>query len=529
MKLPPRTIPRPAIALLCLTLGLVACGPGGTNAVRPNDRAIVRAAIEAAPSHGFGPTLFSSADATLRDQLIAYANAQHGADRDPGSVEQAWGMRAETFDARAEFAQAASTGHLREWIATLAPPSPQYAALRAAFAHYQRIVADGGWLQIPAGPTLRTGVSGANVALLRQRLAVETQIAPNPSPDRFDASLAQALRMAQLRYGIQPTGALDDATRSALNVTAEVRLMQIKANLQRWRWAPRHPAGTRIDVNVPAGVASYYVDNARRLQMRIAVGRPGDETPMLTATIRSIVINPPWNVPESIAERELLPREQREPGYLARSGFVQISDNGQTRLQQTPGPRSALGVVKFNFDNRYGVYLHDTPSRAAFAQARRSVSHGCVRLERAVELASLVLAQQGWSSERLQQAIAAGDTQEVSLEAPISVRLFYWTAWVSNGQVSFRDDIYHWDESTARLADGVAQRPPQIAATTPQLPPATDQAIPSDDEYIPAQNFGDYATTNEEDEPDPDPVIEPPPETKPKPDLSLQPLPSTQN
>src|SRR6185312_17417902 len=171
---------------------------------------------------------------------------------------------------------------------------------------------------------------------------------------------------------------LDDATRRALNVPAATRLMQIRANLQRWRWAPRRPSGTRIDVNVAAGVAAYYVNNAPALTMRVAVGRPGDETPMLTSAIRSIVINPPWNVPESIAQRELLPKEQAEPGYLASHGFVQISDGDQTRLQQTPSPQSALGVIKFNFATRYGVYLHDTPSRAAFAQARRSVSHGCV-------------------------------------------------------------------------------------------------------------------------------------------------------
>jgi murein L,D-transpeptidase YcbB/YkuD len=332
--------------------------------------------------------------------------------------------------------------------------------------------------------------------LLRQRLSVEAQLPASSRPDYFDAGLAQALRAAQTRYGLVASGILDDATRRALNVPAATRLLQIKANLQRWRWAPRTPASTRIDVNVPSGAAAFYVDNHPALQMRVAVGRPGDETPMLTSVIRSIVINPPWNVPQSIAERELLPREEREPGYLASHGFVQVSDDGGTRLQQSAGPQSALGAIKFVFDNRYGVYLHDTPSRAAFAQARRSVSHGCVRLERAVDLASMVLARQDWSSERLRQAIAAGETSEVQLESPIPVRIFYWTAWVSGGEVHFRDDIYGWDEATAALADGVVQRPASTAAadtTTATTETEQPQAPTEDNDYVPAQTLDNDA------------------------------------
>jgi murein L,D-transpeptidase YcbB/YkuD len=360
---------------------------------------------------------------------------------------------------------------------------------------------------------------------------VEAQVPSSQTSDRFDAGLAQTLRNAQIRYGIQATGMLDDATRRALNVPVETRLIQIRANLQRWRWAPRHLSSERIDVNVPSGVAAYYINNRPALTMRVAVGRPGDETPTLTSTIRSIVIDPPWNVPDSIAERELLPKEQAEPGYLASHGFVQVSDTGGTRLQQAPGPTSALGVVKFNFENRYGVYLHDTPSRAAFAQARRSVSHGCMRLERAVDLATMLLARQGWSSDRLSQAIAAGQTSEVPLQTPVPVRIFYWTAWVSNGQVSFRDDIYGWDEATARLADGVVQRPAQVVAenTAPTTHVSADQSM-ENPELIPAQTFNDYAAGDEEAQgektPDQDDQSDATPQTKPAP---VQPLPPNQS
>jgi len=515
-----------ALLALALTLTLAACGPSVS--IRPSDRTIVRQTLQAASSEGFGANRFAPDDARLADEIIAYAAAQHGVDRDPATVVRSWGIHGERYDAGVEFARAEADGNLREWIASLQPPSGQYGALRRAFARYQQIAQAGGWPQLPPRPALRVGASGANVALLRQRLAVEAQLPPPATrADHFDAGLAQALRTAQTRYGLAVSGALDDATRRALNVPAETRLTQIKANLQRWRWAPRHPSSTRIDVNVPSGAAAYYVDNAPRLQMRVAVGRPGDETPMLTSVIRSIVLNPPWNVPDSIAQRELLPREEREPGYLASHGFVQVSDEGETttRLQQTPSPQSALGVVKFVFENSYGVYLHDTPSRAAFAQAQRSVSHGCVRLERAVDLASMVLVAQGWSSERLRQTIAAGQTTEVRLETPVPVRIFYWTAWVANGQVQFRDDVYGWDEATATLADGVVRRPPTtvIAAsdtTTTAAPEPTQETTDSD--YIPAPTLhGDVM--GYEDAPETDETASPEP-VKPESD-SEQPTP----
>jgi hypothetical protein len=504
---------RPAQSRLCLALfafltcALGACGQSPSNSIAANDRTIARQTLEAAPSHGFGEHRFSTDDNRLGEEIVAYAEAQRGVDRNPATVDPSWGMRGERYDASGEFSRAEASGGLggvlsgglQAWIASLPPPSAQYGALRTAFARYRQIVQAGGWAQLPPGPPLHAGASGPNVLALRQRLAAEAQLAQTPRPDYFDAGLGAAVRNAQLRYGLASSGVLDDATLRALNVSAETRLMQIKANLQRWRWAPRNPSGTRVDVNVPTGAAAYYVANVPRLEMRVAVGRPGDETPMLTSVITSIVINPPWNVPDSIAERELLPREQREPGYLAAHGFVQISDNGQTRLQQSAGPQSALGAVKFVFENSYGVYLHDTPSRATFAQAQRSVSHGCVRLERAVDLASMVLGNQGWSEERLRQTIAAGQTTEVKLDRSIPVRIFYWTAWVNNGQVYFRDDIYGWDEATAALSDGVVRRPPAIepadTAMAASSPPT--QATTENDDYLPQQTLDSGALRDE--------------------------------
>jgi murein L,D-transpeptidase YcbB/YkuD len=168
------------------------------------------------------------------------------------------------------------------------------------------------------------------------------------------------------------------------------------------------------------------------------------------------VLNPTWNVPDSIANNEILPKGA---GYLQRLGFVETAGEEGVRLMQQPGPENALGQVKFLFDNPYSVYLHDTPAKAAFAREQRSVSHGCVRLERALDLAQLLLSTQpGWSPDRTATTLASGETTEVKLDRPVQVILAYMTAFVqAGGVVAFRPDVYGWDAEVLRRLD--AQRP----------------------------------------------------------------------
>jgi murein L,D-transpeptidase YcbB/YkuD len=191
--------------------------------------------------------------------------------------------------------------------------------------------------------------------------------------------------------------------------------------------------------------------------MRGVTGRPGHETPMLSSVIRSVVLNPPWNVPTSIATAELWPKERKNPGYLKRNGFTV---NG-TSLQQAAGTQSALGRYKFDFDNIYSVYLHDTPSRAKFASFDRLASHGCVRLEKPADLAELLLkGDPVWTPEKIAAAVATKNTQRVSLPRPVSVYLLYWTAFASaNGQMNFRDDPYGWDRTLAAKIEARSAHP----------------------------------------------------------------------
>jgi murein L,D-transpeptidase YcbB/YkuD len=178
-------------------------------------------------------------------------------------------------------------------------------------------------------------------------------------------------------------------------------------------------------------------------------GRPKDETPMLQSQIESIVFNPAWHVPDSIARKEIWPKVHRNPGYLARENMMVVkTDDGGARLVQRPGPKNSLGQIKFDFPNPYGVYLHDTPVRATFSRSSRMASHGCVRLEHPQELAKLLLSgDPQWDDAHIDETIAGEDTVRARLPHSVPVFIFYWTAFADpGGPASFRSDPYGWDD-----------------------------------------------------------------------------------
>jgi murein L,D-transpeptidase YcbB/YkuD len=210
---------------------------------------------------------------------------------------------------------------------------------------------------------------------------------------------------------------------------------------------PREEPETRVDVNTAAATFTYFENGQPAMTMLSASGKPGDETPMLMSKIDNIVLNPPWNVPEGIAQEELYPKGE---AYLAANNYTTVDG----RLVQQPGPESALGLVKFDFDNPYSVYLHDTPSKAAFDRSQRAVSHGCVRLQHALQFAQLLLSKQpGWSGDKMNQVLASRETTTVKLANPVPVRLMYLTAFPEGGRTAFRGDVYGWDGELLRLLD----------------------------------------------------------------------------
>jgi murein L,D-transpeptidase YcbB/YkuD len=357
-------------------------------------------------------------------------------------------------DLSATLEKALAAGRVRPALAELAPVHAGYRALKAALAQMRSLAARGGWPAVPDGPPLRPGDRGERVAALRARLEASGELAPSPTPaaaeprDLFDSPLQAALIKFQDTHGLDADGRVGKGTVAALDVPVEQRIRQIEINLDRWRWLP-HDLGERyIMVNI-AGFTFDLVEGGRSaLAMRVVAGKPTNRTPMFTGRMTNIVLNPYWNVPPSIAKKEVLPHMERDPGYLEREG-LEVTHNGSgLEVRQKPGPKNALGRVKFLFPNRFDVYLHDTPSRSLFSRTVRSFSHGCIRIEKPIELAEYLLKEDpAWTPKRIAAVIAKGKEAWVNIPHPIPVHLVYWTAWVDDaGTLQLRDDIYGRDK-----------------------------------------------------------------------------------
>jgi murein L,D-transpeptidase YcbB/YkuD len=397
-------------------------------------------------------------DALVRAALD-HAHAVHSGRLDAADFQRDWAMRPQPFDPLPGFADAVKRDRLAAWIASLPPPYAGYDTLVAGLARYRMIATTGGWPTLAVDPALKLGSGGGQVAALRRRLAMEDPQV-DASGDRYDAGLMEAVRRAQRRYGLNPTGQVGTQTIAALNVPVEARVRQIKANIERWRWLPAELNKNRVQVNIAAAVLTVFDGDAPVMSMKAVTGRPGDETPMLVSQIHSVVLNPPWNVPSTIAARELFPKERANPGYFARNGFRVIdTGDGGKRLQQS-SEHSALGKFKFDFDNPFAVYLHDTPAQAGFARFDRLASHGCVRLEKPADLAKqLMKTTPEWTPEAIDTTVAAGKTVRAKMATPVAVYLLYWTAFANqSGQVSFRDDPYRWDGTLAAKIEARSAR-----------------------------------------------------------------------
>jgi murein L,D-transpeptidase YcbB/YkuD len=352
-----------------------------------------------------------------------------------------------------EMASAYAFGRLAAWSATLSPNGEAYAALARARLRYAAIVAAGGWPDLPLDLRLRPGDVGPGVLALRQRLAAEDAGPPAPDqPEVFDPPLKQSLVAWQARNGLEADGVVGPATRARLAEPAATRLARIEANLERWRWLPRPLPRDRLEIDTGGAVGALFRDGRRVRTFRVIVGAVRDPTPLFLSAINGVVLNPPWNVPDRIAREEILPKAALDPGYLERNGFVQLDG----RLQQAPGPRSALGLVKFDLVSPFGVFLHDTPGREAFRLRKRHLSHGCMRVEHPLALADLLLAPQGRGGGRMMADLATGRTQRIALSRPIPLVVVHWTVRVDpDGQVGFLDDVYGWDARLARALSGM--------------------------------------------------------------------------
>ena len=294
-------------------------------------------------------------------------------------------------------------------------------------------------------------------------------------PPVYAGALVEAVKNFQRRHGRDANGRIDALTLADLNVPLNRRVRQMQLTLERWRWMPDSYQKAPIVVNIPEfRLRAYDQDFKIGVTMNVVVGKAygGHNTPVFTDTMQYVVFRPYWEVPPSIIHGEMIPHIVRDPGYLANKGFEVVDGRqnvvaagavtpevlaqlraGKLFIRQKPGPKDALGLVKFVFPNSYNVYMHDTPSTEFFAKSRRDFSHGCVRLERPAELAAWVLRDNpGWTPERIHAAMNGTTTQQVNLTHPIPVLILYGTVVVlDDGVVHFYDDIYGHDAALDKV------------------------------------------------------------------------------
>ena len=351
----------------------------------------------------------------------------------------------------------------------IAPAHIAYRRLRAALARYRQLADGGGWPAVSEGPTLRPGMDDARVPEIAARLLVTGDLLPAIESDKdshYGLALETAVKHFQERHGLDVDGVVGPKTLAALNVPVNARVRQIELNMERWRWVADELDDRFLWVNIP-GFSLQVVENGRDVMtMRVIIGREYRQTPVFSGLLTYLEFNPYWNVPRSIATKDLLPKIQANPDYLASQGIDVLAgwsddawpidpatidwsvlnrENFPYRLRQDPGPLNSLGRIKFMFPNRFSVYLHDTPSRDLFWRAERGLSSGCIRVQKPLELAAFLLGP-GWDRSRIESEIAAGANEAVRLPNPVRIFITYSTAWVDDaGVMQFRDDIYGRD------------------------------------------------------------------------------------
>ncbi|WP_339915129.1 L,D-transpeptidase family protein [uncultured Brevundimonas sp.] len=430
----------------------------------------LQAAAAGAERHGLSQADFFNFPALAADPAaaelrttaaaLAYGRVLSEGRIRPETVEDLWEMQKNRVDLPTGLNDAIARNRMVDWFEGLAPTDIGYSNLSAGYVRYRRLIRNGGWPTFAAGPTLEPGTSDARIPALIARLVAEGDLTAaggarlSAQGNFYGPDLEAATRSFQTRHGLTADGRIGPGTQQSLSASAEDRARQISLNLERRRWLKRELSPERIEVNTAAAIMVYWKDGKPVHSNRVIVGSPENQTPSLEKQFASVVANPPWYVPASIARNEILPRG---PGYLAANNMY-IS-NGT--VIQRAGPTAALGYVKFELRDSYAIFLHDTPSKAAFNLSMRQRSHGCVRVQGAVEFARLLLSPDPLKLAEFDAAQDSRETQRIQTGREIGVRLLYWTAFVDGqGRVAFREDVYGRD---GRLAEalGIAVRLPR--------------------------------------------------------------------
>ena len=406
----------------------------------------------------------------LSDAFLLFGNHLLSGRVNPETIDLEWLTVRPEADLIEILNEALSTGHIRQTLMSLLPDIPCYAQLRREMELYKSIAQQGGWPIVPPGESIIKGEQGLRVAALSARLIASGDLNERSLAARstFDDTLELAVKKFQNRHGLRPDGEVGRSTIEALNIPALEYFRRIAVNMERWRWLNRNLGNQYIMVNIAAFTLDVIENNKIVLSIPVVVGKDYRQTPVFSAKMSYLVLNPYWNVPETIATEDILTAVKKDPGYLVKRNIVVLpnwrdttridpykvdwasftKENLPYRFRQAPGRQNALGRIKFMFPNEYDIYIHDTPAKADFRRTQRAFSSGCIRVEDPVGLAAFLLqGNSKWERETIEAALDSVEDFVIRLPEPIPVHIFYCTAWVNeDGKVNFREDIYDRDE-----------------------------------------------------------------------------------
>jgi murein L,D-transpeptidase YcbB/YkuD len=449
---------------------------------KSNTEQQLREAIANAPANGLKPELFlkgGEKGAALTQAAVKYASALANGYADPKQLHEVYTIPHQAVDVRPGLQQAIQKGDVKGWLDSLAPQTDEYRALSQAHLHFLQLAGKGQFQPVPDGKPIKPGSHDSRLAPVVAALRVlgylntpaqtgsspNAQAAPTASSNAYSTDLVGAVKKLQGDYGFKPDGIIGGNTLDALNAGPAYRARELAVAMERLRWLPRNPPGTRIDVNTAASLLDYWRDGQHVDHREVVEGEADKPTPQLQAPIVRLVAKPTWTVPKGIGATELT---KKSPGWLQDNGFVLKGD----QYVQQSGPKNSLGLVKFDMDDKEAIYLHDTPAKALFGMDDRHRSHGCVLVQNAIQFAT-ALAQQEGVLDQFQQAMQKDEESFIKLPNPIPVRLLYHTAFWDGSNVQFRQDVYGWDDNVAK-ALGLEPGPPQKI----EQPESSDEIAP---------------------------------------------------
>jgi murein L,D-transpeptidase YcbB/YkuD len=416
-------------------------------------------------------------DAARFDVALTSAMLHYLADLRVGRVRSEYHTRQpdprlQQYDPVERLRTGLAAGRLQAAVQAAEPPIRLYAQVKAALARYRELSRQP-YPALPKPPAkLKPGAAYPAAQAVFERLVLLGDLpadAPPPGEGIYSEAMEEGVRHFQARHGLLDDGVLGRGTIAALNVPLKRRVRQLELTLERLRWLPDLAPGPLIMVDLPV-YRLWAFDKGKTgtpLEMRVVVGTAvKTETPLFVGHMRYLEFNPYWNVPRSIVEKEILPRLERNQGYLAQNDMETVPPGagaadlraGRARLRQRPGPKNSLGAIKFAMPNPMDIYLHSTPARELFERSRRDLSHGCIRVEHPAALAQFVLqGQRQWTADKIQAALQPGPTRHVDLAQPVPVVIFYATAIVdSEGSPRFAADIYGRDAKLEQALSAAA-------------------------------------------------------------------------